>query len=270
MLRRVARVRRLARSAHSESSAALVVGVCCVPAETDCWNQGASVRVGNRICRIGGRSNAVFSHTCRAPVIVEVRLVINEVLQWSGILGTLLLVMGVFRQVGLLTVDSRSLTTASFGPETGESGIVPYKQRAFPESESYRAETYLALFLSTECRICDALLHELDERGESIYDPGKQLLSIIVETDDVARVTALRERLVHRFPAWHVTLRSRVVEGRGPGGFPFAILFDHNWTVVRKALGTEVVHVIANLAGDALYSRLSSPPSDLRNRGRSE
>lgn len=178
----------------------------------------------------------------------------NDVLQWLSLVLLLLLVLANYRQLGHILMDRRELLSESFGPSVGESGEDPYRAYAFPDAASFPlVSSYLALFVSSECHICSNLIAAFER--QSIGNSETQMVTVVVEGDDVAYVDKLRKRL----PRCNVTLRTRVVPNETPGGFPFAIRFNRDWEVEAKRVGTEVVDLIEYLDLEDLTD-LKPPP----------
>jgi len=169
---------------------------------------------------------------------------INEILQWMALALVALAVVGLFRQVGLILTDARSLVVDTFGPELGSDAGSELGQLFDRDQPGHVNSTYLTIVVQPGCDICQSVLSEYERRRGELA--GLQQVSILIEGSFKEQAVQDEVSQLHaRFDDIVVELRNRRLPGkRRPLGYPFGILVDYEWKVAAKSVGSEVMALI--------------------------
>lgn len=162
----------------------------------------------------------------------------NELIQWLSILGIILLVLAVYRRLGMIYYDARGLRLAQFG---GAVGAVDKKIRpAVFNGLTGSAGPMLLVFTTNGCSICSHIIEHLS--GWAAILSGQLHLVIAAQGP-----LAYRREIESRVPMARVVSIEDVRHsyGSAPSSFPFSMLVDQHDRVVSKELGDEFEALIA-------------------------
>lgn len=155
---------------------------------------------------------------------------LNEVLQWMGIVGVLLLTLAVYRQLGAQGGGhvNHEHSAASTGPALGARANEELLQLFSGRPSGWK----LAVFVDETCTACEDMLTQLEawhKEGTAGFD-----LALLAEGGQ----TYVRG-LSSRFPWAAVRSTQDIVgEDESPGNFPFAILLSQDGVIREKVVGS--------------------------------
>lgn len=163
-----------------------------------------------------------------------------EIVQWTILIGLALLVLALYRQVGLLIINPRELLTESFGPKIGQPAGGKLR-RVLTDTAALKTGLHrLIVFVQDGCPSCKTLLQELTHYPMLMVDTDITLF---------ARGSSdFQSNLSKSYPGFnvvdlHVVLDEReALDGIKLPGYPFMMLFDSQHVLRSKTIG-------GNLAG---------------------
>ncbi len=157
---------------------------------------------------------------------------LNEIFQWVTLAALLLLTLAVYRQVGLMTVDTRRFHAESFGPEEGDVLEDRYRQLF---SEDGAAHPWrLVLFVQQGCTVCDLMIRALPKTLPQLRDAVDSV--VIARGED-----AYRQRIRRRLRTSAVVDSETVLTEKDVvPAYPFVFLADNQWQVVAKTVGGDL------------------------------
>jgi thiol-disulfide isomerase/thioredoxin len=170
--------------------------------------------------------------------------VMNEVFQWLAIGGVFLVALAMYRQLGVMMMDSRTYFTTKFGPAVNARLGSQYTAIF---ADAHPAKYRLLLFVSDSCPTCEHLIEHLpqlhEEYGEPTADGLVPLQIGFVSSSPNGEFT---QRLREAYANSIVTSPDRVLRGKeGPEALPFGILYATDGDrVIEKGLGDSILDLV--------------------------
>ncbi len=171
---------------------------------------------------------------------------LNEAFQWIAIGLVFFLNVALYRQFGLMMIDSRTLQTETFGPSVG-SRVNRRVAAGFPEPlRSWN----LMVFVLESCKTCEQFLEGLRQAGA--LDRRDLQVVLAYKGDD-----SLADELTKQYPSCFIRPVAAILGpretlgGREVTGYPFSLLLDSERILVAKNLGNDAQPVLDLMDGDA-------------------
>lgn len=167
----------------------------------------------------------------------------NETLQWMTLAVALLLILGLYRQLGLMVAGARQFQTDSFGPQIGAKAN--RKLRAAVPEGHWR-DWNVIVFVLEACPTCEQFLETF--RGRGLLGAENVTLAVVAAGNE-RFFSELRRELS---PALVSSVDELLGEqgtlgGREVSGYPFAFLLDRDGVVRQKVLGADPGPIIQEI-----------------------
>ena len=147
--------------------------------------------------------------------------VINEVLQWLALAAVLLLLLALYRQLGLMVVRPQQYLEASFGPHVGER--LPARTLDLLPALGDPVQQVLVL-TQPECTACEHLLAELAKNA-------------LYRTPTTVARTSQGMPIPSKFNAVDTLALPSLLQK--PPAYPFLFLLSADGTVLSKHVGQD-------------------------------
>jgi len=172
---------------------------------------------------------------------------IIEWAQWFVIGATILLVLGLYRQVGEVLVGSKDLVMHQFGPLVGQQ-ISDRWQWLVVDDWADKGGKTAALFVSETCAICHDVLDDLEQIIKNRPSRHRSAVTLVCDGSEI-----YADALSARFEGMTVEQVARIEpSGSRPAGYPLALLMAADGTVIKKDLGGSVLSLAVEAIDGAL------------------
>lgn len=183
---------------------------------------------------------------------------LNELLQWMLLAALSILVLALYRQLGIMVAGARTMQTESFGPKVGRHAGGKLL-RVFGEKTPATQWSLIILVLES-CPTCDALVSGVDAAG--LFNTPSVTVALVAQGSEefTNTLTADHPRAIIKTAEEILGLRG-TLHGRPVTGYPFAFLIDDQGIVVHKSLGADPSPFISHIGPVDVQPHLSASPS---------